>query len=107
MRIRTFVFVVATATAAPALAGDDDKTNWTGFFLGGHLGMLTSTTNFVDPNGPPIYGGSVTAGGVLAGFQAGYNRQVAPQWVLGIEGEYSFLGGSGSNTCLQPSTTVT
>jgi opacity protein-like surface antigen len=107
VRIRTFVFVVATATAAPALAGDDDKTNWTGFFLGGHLGMLTSTTNFVDPNGPPIYGGSVTAGGVLAGFQAGYNRQVAPQWVLGIECEYSFLGGSGSNTCLQPSTTVT
>ena len=84
----------------------EDTTNWSGFFLGGHLGMLTSTTSFNDPNGPPIYGGSVTAGGVLAGFQAGYNRQVAPQWVLGVEGEYSFLGASGSNTCMQPSTTV-
>ena len=36
----------------------EDATNWTGFFLGGHLGMLTSTTSFNDPNGPPIYGGS-------------------------------------------------
>lgn len=97
----------AAAWAAPATAGDNDDTNWTGFFLGGHLGMLSSTTNFNDPNGAPIYGGSVTAGGVLAGVQAGYNQRVAPQWVLGIEGEYSFLGGSGSNTCLQPSTTVT
>ncbi|TAJ39847.1 MAG: porin family protein [Reyranella sp.] len=107
MHFRTLaaVFVVATAAAAPAMAADE--INWTGFFLGGHLGMLSSTTSFNDPNGPPIYGGSVTAGGALAGFQAGYNQRVAPQWVLGIEGEYSFLGGSGSNTCLQPSTTVT
>lgn len=107
MRFRTLAGAAAVAAMAwggPAAAGD--RIDWTGFYLGGHLGLLFSTTSFTDPVGPSIYGGSVAAGGALAGFQAGYNRQVAPQWVLGIEGEYSFLGAYGSNTCLQSSTTI-
>jgi opacity protein-like surface antigen len=87
----------------PAGAGD-----WTGFYLGGHTGAFSGTTTFSDPDGPSLYGGnSVASPGFLAGIQLGYNRQLAPQWMLGAEADASWLSSSGSNTCLQSSVTTT
>lgn len=96
---------LALAAAAPAQAADPFA-SWTGLYLGGHLGLAGSTTWVDDPSAPSIFGGSVAAGGLVAGFQGGYNLQVSPNWVLGIEGEYSFLGAYGSNTCLQTSSQI-
>jgi outer membrane immunogenic protein len=47
---------------------------WTGFYAGAHVG----------PGG--FDGGG---GGLVGGGQVGYNFQINPQWVLGVEGEFS------------------
>jgi len=46
--------------------------NWTGFYVGGHLGV-----GWAD-------GGS---SGVLGGGQVGFNYQINPQWVFGVEAD--------------------
>lgn len=101
--------------SAPAVAADDPPApspdmafpgSWTGFYLGGHAGALSATTTFSDPEGVALYGGSVNSPGFLAGLQFGYNRQLAPQWVVGLEADASLLSSMGSNTCLQSSVTV-
>jgi len=94
---------------APAVANDGPSAtpwSWTGFYVGGHAGAAAGLASFADPLGPPLFGGTVAAPGFLAGLQAGYNRQVAPQWVIGLEGEASLLAATGSNTCLQSSSTI-
>jgi outer membrane immunogenic protein len=48
---------------------------WTGFYVGAHVG----------PAGFSNGGGS----GLVGGGQVGYNFQINPNWVLGIEGEFS------------------
>lgn len=105
-RARRAGAVLAASLALATAPVRAEETSWTGFYLGGHLGTLFSTTSFSDPNGFPIYGGSVSAGGLAAGGQAGYGWQVAPRWVLGVEGEFSVLGAQGSNTCQQWSMTI-
>src|SRR6478609_7204405 len=69
---------------------------WTGFYIGVHGGAAWQSTpnwTFFDPNGAlvalPINGGNPALGGV-GGFQAGYNWQFAPSWVVGVEGDISW-----------------
>ena len=70
--------------------------NWNGFYVGGHLGggQLNDTVTFVGTlNSTNFPAGTVakeTAGGLLGGVQAGYNWQLPSNWVLGVEGDYSF-----------------
>jgi len=45
--------------------------NWTGFYAGGHLGVGWDDGN----------------GGFLGGGQVGFNYQINPQWVLGVEAD--------------------
>jgi outer membrane immunogenic protein len=64
--------------------------NWTGFYVGGHFGAgFSSDSNFtglaIANNGN---------GRVLGGFQAGADVQFAPNWVMGVEGQYSWLSGN-------------
>jgi outer membrane immunogenic protein len=78
--------------------------NWTGFYLGVHLGYGWDSENpsVVSCNcaGMGGMGGmgtpaSYSANGVLGGLQAGYNYQVS-SWVFGVEGEVAWTGMSGS-----------
>lgn len=63
--------------------------NWTGLYIGGHLGgAFPSDSNF---NG--LTAGSNQDGRFLGGVQAGYDWQFTPNWVLGVEGQYSWLSG--------------
>jgi len=66
---------------------------WNGFYVGGHLGGVTSSESVTD--------GVVTVtpdpSGFLGGVQAGYNYQIAPNWLIGIEGELSWTSASGSS----------
>jgi outer membrane immunogenic protein len=57
--------------------------NWTGFYLGGHVGGAFRG----DDNN--IFAGS-RDGAFLGGVQVGYDNQFAPNWVLGLEANYSF-----------------
>ena len=65
--------------------------NWTGFYLGGHTGYGSGSFG-PNTNAEPLQGvffpPSVT--GMIGGFQAGYNRQLANKVVLGVEADISF-----------------
>jgi outer membrane immunogenic protein len=93
--------------------------SWTGFYLGGYLGGTFGSANwhddggsFGDEIGGPIgcggpldscnFGGSgnsSTHAGFAGGGYVGYNYQFGSNWVLGIEGEFGYLGigNSGDN----------
>ena len=47
--------------------------NWTGFYAGGHLGVGWDDGN----------------SGFLGGGQVGFNYQINPQWVLGVEADFA------------------
>jgi outer membrane immunogenic protein len=89
---------IVTALSGPGFAADLPRKapayapapvaipiTWTGFYFGGHLGYGTSKfhgfTSSLD------FPGTVTPKGFAVGLHAGYNWQVAPQWVVGIEGD--------------------
>jgi len=66
--------------------------NWTGFYIGGHIGgAFSGSNNF---NGLVL---SDYSARLLGGVQAGADWQFAPNWVLGVEGQYSWLGNGGLN----------
>jgi len=101
------------AAAAPAAAADLARApaykapvvvqtvhNWTGFYLGGHIGYGWSGNNNWNVVGitPPVagIGGSVNpdADGFIGGAQIGANYQ-AGMWVLGLEGDFTWSGQRG------------
>ena len=62
--------------------------NWTGFYIGGHVGgAFGGDDNAVAPNG--------TDGVFMGGVQVGYDTQFSPNWVFGLEANYSFLDTNG------------
>jgi outer membrane immunogenic protein len=99
------VALVALGATAPALAADLAARpytkapayaapiyNWTGFYVGGHIGG--------DWTGNSNFGGLAVSnsdnGAFLGGLQVGGDYQFAPNWVLGVEGQYSWLGSANS-----------
>ena len=82
--------------------------NWTGFYIGAHLGGGWSNDRWSDPFGstPGAFGFFNVAGfgdtthatGPLGGGQIGYNVQ-SGQWVLGVEADASAADLRGENTC--------
>lgn len=65
--------------------------DWTGFYIGGHVGYggggLGPGTNPLPEQGV-VFPHSVT--GLIAGYQAGYNKQLFNHVVVGIEADASF-----------------
>lgn len=96
------VALIALGATAPALAADlaarpytkapayvpAQIYNWTGFYLGGHVGGAFRG----DDNN--VFGGS-RDGSFLGGVQVGYDNQFAPNWVFGLEANYSFKDTNG------------
>jgi outer membrane immunogenic protein len=74
-----------TYTKAPAYVAAPIY-NWTGFYVGGHVGGAFT--------GDDSIAGGLTRnndGTFLGGVQVGADYQFAPNWVAGIEGQYSWL----------------
>ena len=99
--------VALVALGAPALAADLAARpyakappiaapiyNWTGFYIGGHVGAAFG-------NGDNTFNGLVIGNNddarFLGGVQAGFDYQFAPNWVLGVEGQYSWLGNNNGS----------
>ena len=75
--------------------------DWTGLYIGAHLGNAASDSNWNSITGAPLpspFGGHFTGGGIVGGIQAGYNQQFG-SWVLGIEGEASLADINGGVQC--------
>jgi outer membrane immunogenic protein len=105
---KVFLATVALAAlggAAPALAADLGAGapyyqkapayaapiyNWTGFYIGGHIGGAFSSDN----NFSGLATGNNSNGRFLGGLQVGYDYQFSPNFVLGVEGQYSWLSGN-------------
>jgi opacity protein-like surface antigen len=91
---------------APALAMG--PMNWSGFYVGGHLGGGRSDNRWSDPFGSTVgglnhinvagFGDKTRAGGPLGGGQVGINWQTG-SWVLGVQADISAAKMRGEDTC--------
>ena len=99
------VALVAVGAALPARAADFGARtpyyskapaymppiyNWTGFYVGGHVGGAFSGDN----NFSGLTTGNTGNGRFLGGVQAGADWQFVPNWVLGAQAQYSWLSGN-------------
>lgn len=84
---------------------------WTGLYVGAHVGAGWSQTDTVNVNGNAAFPAGTTSSsdqtGILGGLQLGYNWQFAPNWLIGLEGDYSWSGVSGDHSELSPVTPAT
>ncbi|HEX7790011.1 MAG TPA: outer membrane beta-barrel protein [Afipia sp.] len=93
-------------TKAPPLAA---VASWTGFYAGLNVGygfndpvatfapndvVSANVFNFSNPNPAPSVAYDVK--GVLGGAQVGYNWQVAPNWLIGLEADFQGSDIKGS-----------
>jgi outer membrane immunogenic protein len=123
--LRSLVLLVLTTAAQAAdisfKAPVPPASNWTGFYFGANVGggwgkqSVSYSPN--DPNSAELFtaingGGppstSFNTSGALAGVQAGYNLQTAPNWLVGLEADIDLSGikGSGSSSYLVFPTTL-
>lgn len=96
----------AMALKAPPVAAALPM-NWTGVYVGGHVGGGWSNESWFDPFGPTMRAGEINVAGFgdtihnsgpLAGAQIGANWQTG-HLVLGVEGSWSSADLRGENTC--------
>jgi outer membrane immunogenic protein len=85
-----------TYSKAPVYTAPAVIYNWTGFYIGGHVGGA--------------FAGDTTLHGsdarFLGGVQAGFDYQFAPNWVIGAEAQYSWLTGGNNNGVVFPGGTL-
>ncbi|MGA7073072.1 outer membrane protein [Bradyrhizobium sp.] len=93
---RSPVYTKAPAYAAPLY-------NWTGFYIGGHLGGVFSS----DSNFGGLTTGNNGNGRFLGGLQGGADYQFAPNWVVGAEAEYSWTAGNNGSVIFPGGQTYT
>ena len=86
-----------TYTKAPVYTAPEVVYNWTGFYIGGHLGGAFAGNNSLEGSG----------GRFLGGVQGGFDYQFATNWVVGAEAQYSWLANNNSGVLFPGSTLVT
>ena len=67
--------------------------SWTGFYIGVNVGgSIGRDPTHVSEFGPGVIGNivsqTISPAGFIGGGQIGYNYQFAPNWVVGLEGDY-------------------
>ena len=72
--------------------------NWTGIYVGAHLGGGLNLIDVTDPLGPALFGNPIHSPGPFAGLQAGYNYQ-SGIFVYGLEADLSLAQMEGTGTC--------
>jgi outer membrane immunogenic protein len=76
--------------------------NWSGGYIGAHVGgawQSGADWTYFNPNNGASF--SLTPGGNLGtvgGLQGGYNWQLAPRWLLGLEGDISWISLAQTRT---------
>jgi opacity protein-like surface antigen len=76
--------------------------NWTGFFVGGSVGVLNGQLDMDYRTLPPLAGFVPSAdprfAGALGGLQAGYDYQTG-KWVFGVEANLNGTNARGARPC--------
>ena len=85
-----------TYTKAPVYTAPEVVYNWTGFYIGGHVGGAF-------PGGSSFEGSDAR---FLGGVQGGFDYQFAGNWVVGAEAQYSWLGGNSGGGVVFPGGTL-
>jgi outer membrane immunogenic protein len=94
------------AVAPPAPVYD-----WTGFYIGGNLGGGFAASTLTGFSGSPGLAANFAAGqfptvlapgagGLIGGGQIGYNWQVSPLWVVGLESDGQYSGYKGRSSVM-------
>ena len=117
------IVAVAATIGTPVLAADmavkapppapAPVYSWTGWYVGGNIGYSWGNAD-TDFNSDPVIvsilgGGSVTIpgftksnsvkpNGMIGGGQIGYNWQLSPNWVVGLEADWQASGEKASHT---------
>src|SRR6202167_6783084 len=106
------VALVALGATVPALAADlPARTapynkapayvapiyNWTGFYIGGHIGGAFAGNNSL----------TGSDGRFLGGIQGGADYQFSTNWVIGVEAQYSWLASNNNGVLFPGGTLVT
>ena len=81
---------------APAYTAPATIYNWTGFYIGGHLGGAFAGDN-------SLIGSNAR---FLGGVQGGFDYQFAPNWVMGIEAQYSWLNQNTTGIAFPAGTVI-
>src|ERR1700747_670637 len=76
-----------TYAKAPVYTPPQAIYNWTGFYVGGHIGGAWAGDNGLSGDG----------GRFLGGVRGGYDYQFATNWVVGAEAQYSWLTNSNGS----------
>ena len=82
--------------------------DWNGVYVGFHAGFGWSHTNSVNLNAPPVtsfpvgFGVTTEGKGPLLGGQIGWNWQVAPNFLFGVETQFSGTGSTSDEVSLSP-----
>src|SRR5580700_484359 len=85
-----------TYTKAPVYKAPEAIYNWTGFYIGGHIGAAFPGSSNLDTSNVRFMGG----------LQGGFDYQFANNWVIGAEAQYSWLAGNSGGGVAFPGGTV-
>src|SRR5947199_5615839 len=83
--------------SAPVATAPQAIYNWTGFYLGGHLGGAFAGSNSLEGSSARFIGG----------VQGGFDYQFTTNWVIGAEAQYSWLSNDNKGVLFPGSTLVT
>ena len=83
------------AVVAPVPVAVPTAFSWTGFYFGGDFGGSFASTSIASAT-TGWASRSVNPAGVMGGAYAGYNYQVSPNFVLGLEGDFQGNHSSAS-----------
>ena len=86
-----------TYSKAPVYTAPQAVYNWTGFYIGGHVGGAFAGNNSLEGS----------AGRFLGGVQGGFDYQFAGNWVVGAEAQYSWLANNNGGVLFPGNTLVT
>jgi outer membrane immunogenic protein len=92
--------IPARATKAPVaqvMSAPQLVYNWTGFYVGGHLGGAFAGNN-------SLQGGNAR---FMGGVEGGFDYQFAPNWVVGAEAQYSWLNNNTTGVTFPGGAVVT
>ena len=99
-----FAGIILLALATSAAAAEQPRANWSGCHVGLSAGGLWSNSSY---NNGLIVGGvqssfNFNASGAIGGVQIGCDYQQASNWVIGLQGDFTFADAKEGETIFPP-----